>query len=67
LKYDRNLFELGALSRLDPSGRALHMGDADRLGAGVDLPDELFDDLRLAPRGVYPRRGADVYGIRLSQ
>ena len=53
------LVELGGLARLLPSFGAVHAGDADMLGAGVDAADVLLDALGLVAGGLDHGRSLD--------
>lgn len=56
---DRVFVELRRLSRLDPSGRALHVGNADAGAAVVHAPDEFLNDLWLIPGSTDLCRGSN--------
>ena len=56
---DRVLVELGALARLGPTGRAVHLRHADRLLAVAGSTDELGDRLRRVSRRRYLDRSFD--------
>ena len=47
---ERVFVKLRTLVRLDPSGGALHAGDADLMSAAGHPADELLYDFRLVPR-----------------
>jgi hypothetical protein len=51
---ERELVELRRLSRLDPTRRAVHVGDAQYIRIGVDPSDEFVDNLGLGSSGWYP-------------
>ena len=60
-QHDREFVELGALPRLGPAGRAVHVGDAEPGVTGVDAPHILIDQLGRLTAGSYPARLADQF------
>jgi len=51
---ERELVELRRLSRLDPTRRAVHVGDAQYIRIGVDPADEFVDNFRFGSSGWCP-------------
>ena len=59
-EHDGELVEVGRLRGLGPAGRAAHVRDAGRVGAGVDASDVLVDQLRRRAGRLDAGRSGDV-------